>query len=160
MKLFIKAITLIVLLKGFLFADSIGTKEYNIFYSTSKEVNLEGAEFKEVYFGLSDGYFNEEFAKNRNTVLKTIGAPYMVASTIVSTSVLAITNPVALAKGLGNNTTVSEPIFYIYAVDIKDKSGVETRGVAMFMTRLKKYEEPTEEVLKEVYSLAKGVFIK
>jgi hypothetical protein len=30
----------------------------------------------------------------------------------------------------------------------------------MFMTRLKKYEEPTEEVLKEVYSLTRGVFIK
>lgn len=115
MNLFLKVITVIVLLQGFLFADSISTKGYNIFYSTSKEVNLEGAEFKEVYFGIGDNYFNEEFSKNRNTVLKTIGAPYMVASTIVSTSVLAVINPMELAKGLGKETTtVSEPIFYIY----------------------------------------------
>ena len=115
MKLFIKAITVVVLLKGFLFADYVSTKEYNIFFNTSKEVVLEGAKFREVYFGLSDGYFNEEFSKNRNTVLKTIGAPYMVASTIVSTSVLAVINPMELAKGLGKETTtVSEPIFYIY----------------------------------------------
>lgn len=159
MKLFIKAITVVVLLKGFLFADYVSTKEYNIFFNTSKEVVLEGAEFREVYFGLSDGYFNEEFSKNTKNVLSVIGAPYMVASTIVSTSVLAVINPSSLMK-LGNNTTVSEPIFYIYAVDIKDKNGVETRGVAMFMTKLKKYQEPSEEVLKEVYSLTRGVFIK
>lgn len=30
----------------------------------------------------------------------------------------------------------------------------------MFMTKLKKYQEPSEEVLKEVYSLTRGVFIK
>lgn len=159
MKLFLKAITLIMLLKGFLFADYVSTKEYNIFFNTSKEVVLEGAEFREVYFGLSDGYFNEEFSKNTKNVLSVIGAPYMVASTIVSTSVLAVINPSSLMK-LGNNTTVSEPIFYIYAVDIKDKNGVETRGVAMFTTKLKKYQEPSEEVLKEVYSLTRGVFIK
>lgn len=159
MKLFIKAITVVLLLKGFLFADYVSTKEYNIFFNTSKEVVLEGAEFREVYFGLSDGYFNEEFSKNTKNVLSVIGAPYMVASTIVSTSVLAVINPSSLMK-LGNNTTVSEPIFYIYAVDIKDKNGVETRGVAMFMTKLKKYQEPSEEVLKEVYSLNRGVFIK
>lgn len=30
----------------------------------------------------------------------------------------------------------------------------------MFMTKLKKYDEPSEEVLKEIYSLTRGVFIK
>ena len=40
MKLFLKAITLIMLLKGFLFADYISTKEYNIFFKTTKPVDL------------------------------------------------------------------------------------------------------------------------
>lgn len=159
MKLFIKSITLIMLLKGFLFADYISTQEYNIFFNTSKEVNLQGAEIKEVYFGLSDGYFNEGNIKYTNNALKVIGSPFIIVNTIFATGVVAATNPSGL-KDIGKNKTVSEPIFYLYAVDIKDKNGVETRGVAMFMTKLKKYDEPSEEVLKEIYKLTKGVFIK
>lgn len=120
MKLFIKSITLIMLLKGLLFADYISTQEYNIFFNTSKEVNLQGAEFKEVYFGLSDGYFNEGNIKNTNNVLKIIGSPFIAVNTIMATGVVAVTNPSAL-KEIGKNKTVSEPIFYIYAVDIKIK---------------------------------------
>lgn len=167
MKLFLKAITLIMLLKGFLFADYVSTKEYNIFFKTTKPVEIKDAEIKEVFFGVKEQFNNNLMVANAGTaamvggnmlsaVAVTAGG---MASGIASGGVGMFFNYLK-QKGIEQTT----PLQMYYVVDIKDKNGVEAKGVAVFMSNEKKYKEPNEEnneeTLKEIYNITKGVFTK